>query len=306
MSRIWAAMKRRKFTLLAVCVFLATFAGGWWWLTRFRLDDYVGRNLRRLDPDPLPAWRQFLAKWLPEEVVSTQAQFNKEMQRLLPEEYRGDSETRKWFGPNPWHIWRHQSKEGPSFIFLACQPCFMVPGSAQVYVHFFDTAGRHLGCSTFDVGNRTDLESVTFRYEPLVGANVLDCKVVPTIGGYRGRQIYLVRDRQIALVRMEDSNGNLRAMHYHRDSAAAGPLPQLRSMEEWESLLDSDEPADILEGLVWIFGDHYSDDQARVDAIHSQPSVQKRIAELAKSENAWIQQAAEEARKTSMKTLQRP
>jgi len=295
-------LRSRKLRLLAVCLLLAA-AGGGWWLTRCPLDEFVDRDLRMLDPDPLPDWKKQLAKWIPLEVVSGQARLNKVLERILPEEFIQEHRFGlAFFGAQPWHLWRCKSDAGASFILLVCRPVRMIPGSAKVYLHFFDSNARHLGCTDFHVGGRTDLESASYRYEPLVATLILELQTQATLHGYDGRQFYVLRDQRVALMRWENREGKLWRTRYDEKWASVGCLPPNRSANEWEDLLMSDNACDILEALTWIGGDHRTsnwnqktkkyDSTELAVSVRALTRVQNRIAALAKSENVWHKEAA--------------
>lgn len=291
-----AIVRSRKFRVFAACLSILIASGALWSFTRCTLAEFVDRDLRNLEPNPLPEWKQFLAKWIPAEIVSPKARLNKALGRVLPQEYREKHFFGEEFGPQPWHLWRHQMQAESGLILFVCQPNSMVPSSAHVYVHFLNTNGQHLGCSDFQVGNRTDLVSAKLGYDEVIGSHLIELKTCHTLGGYDSRQFYAIRDQRVALLRIEDLKAEFIENYFYPKYVEIGPMPPVRTAEEWECVLQSSNLCGILEALMWIGGEHYYDDAlGRRDVlatVRGRYAVRKRISELATWENTWVREAA--------------
>jgi len=303
MSTAKAALRNRKVWTLTVCIVLAVAGMVCWSATRCQLSSFIDRDLRKLDPNPVPQWRKLLAKVVPDDYLSSEARLKKTLGQVLPEEF-----TRPPFwggGLEPWYLWRHTTKTGERFVLFQADTYFPSPGSARVVVHFLDSSGRHLTASDFRVGWRTQLVEAVFADQELLGTKAIVIRTEQTLGGYDSRQYYTLRDNRLALVRFEDLDQGMRRNYYY-DGLRPGVGPEVlpRNADEWETLLLSTEPCDILEALMWIGGDHRNLEHKSdplVDAIRARPTVRTRIAELSESPNAWIREAAIQIARESKK-----
>jgi hypothetical protein len=195
----------------------------------------------------------------------------------------------------------------------------MIPGQSRAAIHFLSPDGTYQGHSDFATGWRIDIVDAALVDNELVGALVIEIKTGPSIHGAPiGRQVYGIFPGRVALLRIEDLDGKLETNGYGRPEPAFGPAPPPRSPEEWEALLVSSDRTKILEALTWIAGYHRlpqdlqdsaereEKEAARViEAVRKSATVQKRIAELATSENQWLREAARLAQDTLAKQASR-
>lgn len=148
----------------------------------------------------------------------------------------------------------------------------------------------------------------------IIGANAIEVQTEAVFGGKDvRRQLYGILENRVALLRIEDASGNLLANEYQYSTHQIGPDPPTRTEEQWELLLCSSDRASVLEALTWIGGRHYEGEQLpdfsllsqreiaaekaesvrMAAAVRVRSAVQKRIGELATSDNPWIREAAE-------------
>jgi len=120
------------------------------------------------------------------------------------------------------------------------------------------------------------------------------------------RQYYAVVDGRPVLLRLEDGRGRPLDNVYDPSNHLIGPRVPDRAPEEWEAALYSGNVAEVLRTLVWLGGRHagpgtaspagiYRESRAqadRVQAVRTRPGVCARVAELERSSNFWIRDAA--------------
>src|SRR5204862_6059454 len=113
----------------------------------------------------------------------------------------------------------------------------------------------YLGHSLASLGRSNFVKKAT-----LLRHELLDCPVIEMTGrpflrhGYPpNRQVYVILDNRLALVRIEDCNGKPVAYR----GLFEDPSHQ-RTGEEWEELLLSADRKHMLEALTWIGGEHWT------------------------------------------------
>lgn len=298
MRALGAIVRTRKRILLLAA--LAVALGGLFvvWISRPTLDEFVGRDLRKLAEEPQPKWKEWLSQVVPEKYISSKSRLHRLLDGILPKEYAESRDP--FFGFQPWHLWKHVTADESIFILCDVRQLSIIPGSACAAIHFLDSRGTHLGWSEIYTGNRCDLNDVTFGYEELAACPVIKIRTSASIGGADTLQVYGIIERRIAMLRLARRDGKLWQMSYH-PRPWAGPAPPTRSVAEWEQVLRSADVPCILEALTWIGGDHNTswdkehESNRLVKAVRARRLVRARITTLAESDNPWIREAAIEA-----------
>jgi len=300
MRALWAIVRTRKRILLLAI--LAVVLAGFFvvWISRPTLDEFVGRDLRKLDEERPPKWKELLAQIVPSEYISSKPRLHRLLDSTLPKEY---AQSRSRFLEfQAWHLWKHETEDGSIFILCDVRQLSMIPGSACAAMHFLDSQGKHLACSEIYTGNRCILDDVVFVYEELTACPVIKIRTSPSLHGSYTQQIYGIIERRVALLRLADRDGSLRRVSYY-PNPSFGSAPPNRDATEWEQLVLSPDVPRILEALTWIGGDHATSWQKEhessrlVTAVRARPRVQQRIAALAESDNPWIREAAVDAQR---------
>jgi hypothetical protein len=301
-------LKKRRIRWLLAITLVILLGGGalLYWYSRVSLADFVDLDLRALDDTPQTTVGKMLNQIMPGQFPGPQTKLNQLLKRILPEEYKPAQ------GVQPHSLWHVKTKIGPRFILLESKE--RVSG---VCILFLNSQGKYKGSSEFHLGRSflgglgrltmgpTMADAALVNHE-LLGATVIAIKTVESaLGPVNGRQIYGIFENRVALLRIEDHDGNLVANHYIIREHQVGPSPPTRTKAEWEELVDSSDPTHVLEALTWIGGHHRADDIWRpemffesvesvrlVTAVRNSPVVQKRIAELTTSDNQWIREAA--------------
>jgi hypothetical protein len=277
---------RRKFrTFIFIVLFMIVGVVNWWCL-HSPLTEFVDRDLRKLDDSSQAKWRQFVAKFLPQEFVSPKLRLQKTLQRILPGEY-----TSPIPGFEPRRLWRYNDDSEPQFLLLLAQHRGVVPGESRAAVHFLGSTGEPWGYSDFSISN-CDVVDAAFRWEPKVNERVIELWVSHPGYSLPTRLVYGVCDDRVALIRVEDRNGET-APSSTMSRSLFGPMPPHRSASECEEQLGSDRPSTVLEALssMYLF-DH---GLVLVDDLRYTPSLRERTTELCRSDNPWIREAAASA-----------
>jgi hypothetical protein len=300
-----ATVRSRKARWFAVCLLLAAGGVAWWWYTRNPLEQFVGRDLRKLDADEsqiAALFRKTLGRLLPEEFTSSKSRLYKVLDRVLPKEYQSEAEWRAFGGLEPWYLWRYQRDSEQCLILFQANSSFPHPGSTRITVHFLKSDGTHIATSEFHVGWRSRLLDAVICPHELLDTEAISIQTRQTLGGYDSRQYFAVGDDRLILVRIENLAGELIANRYS-PTPGFGPAPPDRSAQAWEELLMSGKSCDILDALGWLGADHsvwkndHYETTALVTSLRAKLSVRQRITALTESDHPWIRQAAVEAKK---------
>ena len=304
-----AFLKKRcvRWVLASILVILLGGGALVYWYGRASLADFVGIDLRTLDDTHPTALAKFLNGILPDQFPGPRTKLNRVLEHLFPKKSDLDEFCRYWRF-EPWYVWRPKTKTAPHFVLFEGRLLSSIPGDSGARIHFLDSSGKLEGTSEFSTGYRTEILDAALIYHDIMMAPLIEIKAERgPFGGAPSRQIYGIFETRVALLRIENQDGKPIANIYLYRSPDFGPSPPKRSKAEWEELLDSPDPATILEALMWIGGHHRTEDHfllgpqdtyehlqsvRLVGALRNSPAVRKRIAELAVSENRWICEAA--------------
>jgi hypothetical protein len=282
------ALKKRRTRWIVASILLSLLGGGalFYWYSRSSLSDFVDLDLRTLDDTQQSALGKVLGQILPDHFPGPRTKWNRLLGQILPKECKSRDDF--------WHVWRSRKKAGSGFLLFQVQP-----DKPVAIIHFLASNGTYQGHSEFST--RWPIDEAALIDNELLECPVIEIKIIAALG----RQIYGVFENRVALLRFEDHAGKLVGNSYWYLPHQLGPSPPRRSKEEWEELLKSSDRIHVLEGLTWIGGYHRTEDQDTlgreaeslesvrlVDAVRRSSVVQKRIAELAVSENQWIREAA--------------
>lgn len=217
------------------------------------------------------------------------------------------------FESPPWYIWKQKTDHGEiRYILFEAKPLAMNPGQSEARIHVFDDQWQIIYKTRFSTGWRMELVNARFKDDPSLGTKIIELRTEPGVGGGDiARQIYALVNDRIALLRIEDSNGNIIRNTYSYPNHRIGPPVPIRTIDEWRMILDSGTLPEVLEALVWISGDHLhpakvntlkinGDDiydenieQARtIEGIRNSSRIRYIVAGLTHSENVWIAEAA--------------
>lgn len=221
---------------------------------------------------------------------------------------RSTTKPGAWTGaPSLWDVWKVESTDGQAYH-LAVEGCplTVIPGSSSAGLHLLRNDGTPAAGCVFTAGWRLDLHEAVVVNATWLETIAVELRIQAAINGSDvKRQYYALAGDRFALVRLEDSEGRAHMNHYGAPNWTIGPLPPLRTEEQWERVILSDEPVPLLEALVWLGGIHLDsalpppptlhEDRASAllcEAVRARPAVGRRVRDLRASLNHWIREAA--------------
>ncbi len=200
----------------------------------------------------------------------------------------------------PWWVFEYPDGMTRWILFEAYEG-HDIPDRSHVRVHLFDKGWEYLGSSAFETGYEVYLREARLVWKSVVESYILEIQETA------GWQFYAIIDDRIALIRLEDREHNMLQRSYIREKPWTGPATPKRTAEQWLQSLDSENPCEVLETLVWLSGRHLSPEEERladwaqesvedsrlVQTVRNSPELKKKLLILRESPNLWIRQAAE-------------
>jgi hypothetical protein len=190
------------------------------------------------------------------------------------------------------------------YILVEEQPLVMIPSESRIRVHLFDTAGRLLSRADFSAGWRTVLTTMSIQKNYYFDRDTLVVYGEYVFGGSPSQQHYVLVGNSLILAYLE-TNGKFDRNNYQDTNLTVGPLLSQRTVDDWESALNSRDNAEVTSALIWLGGSHwngqappYEEDKPeaeKVSTLLSRDSVKKRLNDLANSEVPWVQITAKRA-----------
>ena len=187
------------------------------------------------------------------------------------------------------------------YMLVEQSPVRFIPGAETVRVNIFDTEGKVLSTTEFDLGNRMTIIGMRIRtdYWMVPNALTIDCEY--WLGGNSSHQAFTIVGNELRLIYLGDGI-RIDQNNYQTPWMTIGPRLNL-SADEWERELQSTDDARVLSALIWLRGYHwggqappYDEDRPdgeKVTTLYARESVRRRLADLKNSTNFYIKQAAE-------------
>jgi streptogramin lyase len=187
-----------------------------------------------------------------------------------------------------WQLWRVRDERGQELlVLLQGHPTITIPGESFATVFVLDSEGKQVSRSHFSAGYRIVINDARLVNDPNIGSPCFEIQSTRAINGDDvGHQYYAVIGSETALIRLEDSQGNL-IRGKVRMGRSIGPNFPDRTDDEWELALRSKSPAEVLRTLAWLNGIHIQD-----LGVLNRPSIRKTLEELAASDDVWLRSAA--------------
>jgi len=157
-----------------------------------------------------------------------------------------------------------------------------------------DESGRCLSVSSLYTGHR--LGVATFSIEVMgdrFPSLVIRCDVGHLFVVPAARQIYAMTGGGLTLVRIEGTSGKAIRNLYRCPVAEVGRALRCDA-DDWEDLLRSDAPAEVLAALGWLGAQHESSCTKHAEA-RREASVRERVSYLQSVGDPWISEAAQVA-----------
>ncbi len=206
-------------------------------------------------------------------------------------------------GLRPWWVSKYRNGKTGWILFEGYEGV-NIPDISHVRINRFDGNWEYLGSDAFPTGYRLYIDEAKVVREPVLNIDVIEIR---TVGGLNLRQVYVILVHSVALVRLEDDKQNIVQLSYSWKMPTIGPAVPKRTVEQWQQSLDSRNPCEVLETLVWLSGRHLPSDAERkpntsqesvedsrlFEAVSGSPEVKQKILSFRESPNIWIRQAAE-------------
>ncbi len=201
---------------------------------------------------------------------------------------------------HPWWVAKYESGETYWILFEGYQG-LAIPDFSYTRIHRFDENWKYLGSSEFPTGARAVLYEAKVAREPVLEMDAIKLRTTSL------RQVYVIAGDRVVLVRQEDEEHSMVTRWYYTMVPFVGPVHPERMPEEWIRSLDSKDPVEVLETLIWLSGKHLPSDEKRrpnvnqesiedatlFETVRYSPLVDQKLLALKKSPNIWIQEAAE-------------
>ncbi|MCC9606754.1 hypothetical protein LOC68_16275 [Blastopirellula sp. JC732] len=193
-----------------------------------------------------------------------------------------------------WRVWRIPTPDGFRFVLLRVFPREN-QNTNTVKICILNDNCRMVNESEFDTGNSITLRNATLDYDQFPEQPIIQFHMMHFSDGQAvATEYYSILDGQVALLRLEDRDGELISYPV----ANVGPPAIEKSEAEWKESLSSPHLPEVLSTLAWL-GESYSHSGAANDEntplpsrVKTDPATQAAIAKLAKHEHPWIAEAA--------------
>jgi len=289
-SKRWRWFTFRLSTLfVAITVMAIVFAWPRIWreIQLWRFKSYVGKDIRKLPEAEQLAFRQIVKSLL-----------NKPREELL------------WFGPEDWFVWRVNSDLGPRLMLFQGRPLFMIPGQSSADVHLFTESGVLMGTTHLATGWRINIENAELLTDQLPGEYVIRVDTSTEINGADiTKQYYALLADKVALIRMENSQGEMVANWYGAPNHTIGQEIDVNEDSDFVAALGHQRATEVLRSLVWLGGSHgkpnrnpgnVSVEEYEQAALHErlirQAATRRAVDKLIEHSNRWIAEAARQAK----------
>ncbi len=214
----------------------------------------------------------------------------------------GQSRPPEWVEFEPRLFRKISNSNGePAYILVEQEPRLTIPGWSIIRVQIFDTAGKVLSRAEFSSGNRIDIIAMRLLKNYWFKSDVLRIDGESDFTRHPYHQYYMVVGNELRLVYLE-VDGHVCANSYTDPRLTIGPRLNL-SADEWEADLQSTDDARVLSALTWLEGQHWNGEESpydedrhdaeKVTSLRARDSVRRRLTDLTKSTNYFIQLAAE-------------
>lgn len=221
----------------------------------------------------------------------------------------------------PWWVSEYHDGETRWILFEGYEG-FNIPDWSVARIRCFNENWKYLGSSdVFTIGYQAFLTEAKVMREPVLETDVIDIRAISAgyswiledkkapvghWGGKYRRQVYAILDRHVTLVRIETDEQNVILNSYQQGNQLGPDVPK-RAVEQWHKSLDSKNPCEVLETLVWLSGEHLPSEEERIpdraqesvedsrlfETVRDSPEVKQKLLTLRESPNIWIRQMAE-------------
>ena len=217
-----------------------------------------------------------------------------------------------FFAREPWLICDIDRPDGARRrLLVSCQTAFMVASQGKLLVRTLTPEGRVDWGAVLPTGWRSFPSACSPERSPDLRTTLLNVASAASINGRSTRQYYTLTKHGLELVRCAEMSVAGKAIRnaYSQHQFRLGPEPHERTLEQWVMMLGSKRKRRLLVALTWLGGIHLagkqpdhpqyeSQEQAGlVRRVRADPRVNKLIAQMRRSQDRWVREAAELAAK---------
>jgi hypothetical protein len=254
------------------------------------------------DSQKVSAWNEFTAfagKEFQEMDAESRQRLFQLVEIILPQS--ASNHINNMVAPKLLHKFESEGKI--RYVLFSARGLFIIPGDSRGQAYIFDEQGKLLWTNNFSLGWRDE-----FLSAHLLKENPLKTFLIQVATSY-ATQFYTVIDDELVLVRLQNKNDNRN--QFVADNWIVGPPVQKLSPKEWEKKLKSENPAEVLQCLVWLGGKHWdlemqheklpqyahpSDEilknSTAVRWMLASDSIQAQLKKLQGSTITWVSEAA--------------
>ena len=211
------------------------------------------------------------------------------------------------FGPDPWYVWRANRQDVASYIVLLVKEEFDVPGSSSACVLLFDGKARRISDSCFRTGYRLSPNNASLQFSQLLARDVVVFQTTRFINGANiAKEYFAIIGDQVRLIRLEDDKGSPAPNPYYETHRTIGATAEIKTVDQWISMLESQDRTEVLSALLYLGGLHYADtpstptadalaevqDEHQFWQLYRNPRIRRLITNLTHSDNQWVRDAA--------------
>ena len=248
-------------------------------------------------------WKEFIAfegQLVQEMDEEPRKKFYKLTNDLLPPITSNDAK----YDVSPVVFCKYLSEEKTSYVLFLARGLLSIPGDSRGQAYVFDESGNILWTNNFSLGRRDDFISANVIRDQEIGQPVIQ------ITTHHSKQIYMLVKNEVVLVRLDGYQGITPNQFTSTNQIVGPPIPNL-SPVEWERKLASESPAEVLQVLAWLSGEHldlkepqerYDDsfippnelieNSITVTQALDRPEVQAQLKRLKTSPIKWVREAA--------------
>jgi len=225
------------------------------------------------------------------------------------------------FTIHPWRLESYAVGE-VGWVLLEIYEGLDVPDMSAARVHAFDVNWNHLFARAFPTGYRHRVVGAQIQAESVCGVPLIRITVTSTgpfvivpagdpVPAFSTpghiHQLYAVRHDRVVLMRLENHEHLAMGPSYAWSAPTMGPKIRSRTPDQLARSLESEDPIDVLETLLWLSGHHLTSSEPRraninqesiehsklFELVHGRADVRDRLEMLKHSENPWIRDYAE-------------
>lgn len=208
--------------------------------------------------------------------------------------------------PSSWYIWKTNRGGRTRYVMLLGESLAIIPGGTSACIQLFDATRTLIRSRCFQTGWRNQLTSASLEYSEELNADLVVIRTTPVINGRDIRNEYFsISGDQVKLVRLENSVGTMIPNDYVFPNYEIGAIPLAQTVEDWTSLLNSNDKSEVLSALIFLGGRHLDTQEQMLypklgrssyaplyQQLISTAAIRDLLSQLMNSSSPWIREAA--------------